>query len=239
MREILKLLNELLPEIVSEQVAEVKSEKEAFLLENHDIVQKYCLDIIPALIQVVNSGVNLSICYGCLSVIHKSIHFSSSDMLQDLLQAADISSFLAGVFMRKDHHVILSALRIVDATMHKLPNVYLSSFIKEGILFAIRALLSADDDLKLSPLFAGVQIETNLIQKQVHPDKCPCFEFDVGQSSKDKRTCKLQKERIQDLANHILTAYFKPESVDPMLGVTSVLQKLRALSDALIAQVNK
>lgn len=41
--------------------------------------------------QVVNSGANLYICYGCLSVINKLISLSTSDMLVELLRNANIS----------------------------------------------------------------------------------------------------------------------------------------------------
>lgn len=50
------------------------------------------LVIFPSpLIQVVNSGANLYVCYGCLSVINKLVYFSKSDMLLELLKNANIS----------------------------------------------------------------------------------------------------------------------------------------------------
>ncbi|KAL0347225.1 UNVERIFIED_CONTAM: E3 ubiquitin-protein ligase UPL4 [Sesamum calycinum] len=194
------------------QDGEQKSDKELFLLSHPDTLQKFGVDLLPILIQVVNSGVNLLICYGCLSVINKLVRFSSSGALHSLLQTANFSSFLAGVFTRKDRHVIILALRIVDTIMLKLPHVYLNSFVKEGVLFAIYALLSPDKDLKHSP--------DNLQDLQ-------------------NGTCKLQKDTVQNLAKHIWHTYFETESVNPEKGVTDILQKLRTLSSALTALVNK
>ncbi|GFP83745.1 E3 ubiquitin-protein ligase upl4 [Phtheirospermum japonicum] len=235
--EVLKLLNVLLPTITEEQDDQQKSDKEAFLLKHPDILQKFGVDLLPTLIQVVNSGVNLFICYGCLSVINKLVQCNTSDSLQSLLQTANFPSFLAGVFMRKDQHVILLALQIVDSIMFKLPHVYLNSFIKEGVLFAIYALLSSEKELKLSPVFDGMRLETDATPKPVSRDihRCPCFAFDVAQP--ENGTCKLQKATTQDLAKRIWTTYFETESANPEKGVTTILQKLRALSTALTALV--
>ncbi|KAG8376513.1 hypothetical protein BUALT_Bualt09G0071200 [Buddleja alternifolia] len=234
--EVLTLLNVLLPTISSEQDGQEKSDKEAFLLKHPDVTQKFGVDLLPILIQVVNSGVNLFICYGCVSVINKLVHFSTSDALHDFLQTANFSSFLAGVFTRKDHHVILLALQIVDTIMLKLPHVFLNSFIKEGVLFAIYALLSPDMDLKLSPVFDGMRLENDATLKSASPDvhRCHCYAFDT-----ENGACKLKKDTVQNLAKHIWNTYFETESVYTEKGVTDVLQKLRTLSSTLTALVNK
>ncbi|XP_057778989.1 E3 ubiquitin-protein ligase UPL4 [Salvia miltiorrhiza] len=231
--EVLKLLNELLPTITVEEGSPQKTDKEAFLVNHPDILHKFGVDLLPILIQVVNSGVNLFICYGCLSVINKLVHLSSSDALHSLLQTANFSSFLAGVFARKEHHVVLLALQIVDTIMVKLPHVYLNSFIKEGVLFAIYGLLSPDKDSNISSVSDGIA------SREVQ--RCPCFAFDTGQSSKspENRTCKLQSDTVQNLAKHIWATFFETESVNPEKGVTDILQKLRTLSTALTTLLGK
>ncbi|KAL8484061.1 hypothetical protein ACS0TY_026673 [Phlomoides rotata] len=239
--EVLKLLNELLPTITAD--GQHKSDKEAFLLNHSDILQKFGIDLLPILIQVVNSGVNLFICYGCLSVINKLVHFSTSDALHSLLQTANFSSFLAGVFARKEHHVVLLALQIVDTIMLKLPHVYLNSFTKEGVLFAIYAIISPEKDSSLCPVFDGIRLENDATLKSASRDvhRCPCFAFDTGQSSKsqDNGNCQLQNDTVQSLAKHIWTTYFETESPNPEKGVTDILQKLRTLSTALKEVVNQ
>ncbi|KAL0309765.1 UNVERIFIED_CONTAM: E3 ubiquitin-protein ligase UPL4 [Sesamum radiatum] len=209
--EVLKLLNELLPAITEEQDGEQKSDKELFLLSHPDILQKFGVDLLPILIQLDQHLLNVS--------------------------------FLAGVFTRKDRHVIILALRIVDTIMLKLPHVYLNSFVKEGVLFAIYALLSPDKDLKHSPVFDGIKMENDATLRSVTRDvhRCPCFTFDTGQSARSPEygTCKLQKDTVQNLAKHIWHTYFETESVNPEKGVTDILQKLRTLSSALTALVNK
>ncbi|GJZ51867.1 hypothetical protein Tco_0606382 [Tanacetum coccineum] len=48
-------------------------------------------DMLPVLIQVVDSGVDLSICYGCLFVIDKLLYYINSDKLLDLFKQTNIS----------------------------------------------------------------------------------------------------------------------------------------------------
>ncbi|CAA3018631.1 E3 ubiquitin- ligase UPL4 isoform X1, partial [Olea europaea subsp. europaea] len=93
MHGVLKLLNELLPTVTREQDIEVQllSDREAFLMERPDIVEKFGIDLLPVLIQVLHSGVDMYICYGCLSIISKLVSWSKSDVLLTLLQTANFS----------------------------------------------------------------------------------------------------------------------------------------------------
>ncbi|KAJ8532872.1 hypothetical protein K7X08_015761 [Anisodus acutangulus] len=227
--EVLKLLNELLPPISREQTIQLAADKEHFFNNHPVLLHKFGFDLLPVLIQVVNSGVNLHACYGCLSVINKLVYFSKSDML-GFLQNTNISSFLAGVFTRKDPHVLILVLQIVDKLLEKPSHVFLNSFVKEGVLFAVDALLSPEKcSQSLFSVSNGVQA------------KCLCFASDAIQSptGPEPRICKIEKETVQSLARHIRTNYFATDSMNPDLGITDVLQKLKTLSSALTDLVHK
>lgn len=112
----MKLLNELLPTSVGDQCAQQVLDKQSFLVDRPDLLQNFGMDILPMLIQVgflvftaqhlllffssiiyplpllqvVNSGANIFVCYGCLSVINKLVYLSKSDMLIELLKSANI-----------------------------------------------------------------------------------------------------------------------------------------------------
>ncbi|CAN4116979.1 unnamed protein product [Withania somnifera] len=241
--EVLKLLNELLPPFPREQNIQLYAEKEQFLTNHPDILQRFGFDLLPVLIQVVNSGVNLHAYYGCLSVINKLVYFSKSDML-GFLQNTNISSFLAGVFTHKDPHVLILSLQIVDKLLEKLSHVFLNSFVKEGVLFAVDALLSPEKcSLSLFSVSNGVQASDEPCQGSVlrAAVKCLCFASDAIQSptGPEARTCKIEKETIQSLAWHIRTSYFAADPMNPGLGVTDVLQKLKTLSSTLTDLVHK
>ncbi|XP_039066065.1 E3 ubiquitin-protein ligase UPL4-like isoform X1 [Hibiscus syriacus] len=234
--EVLKLLNELLPTSTGDQANQVVLDKESFLADHHDHLQRFGMDLFPMLVQVVNSGANIYVCYGCLSVIRKLVFLSKPDILAELLKTANIPSFLAGVFTRKDHHLLILALQITEIILQKLSNAFLNSFVKEGVLFAIDALLMPEKCSQLMlPVFSGIQPSFDSSQKSSARDfqRCLCYAFDTVPSS-SVPPCKIDKDAVCNLAKHIKTNYFAPELVESEKGMTDVLQNLRNLSAALI-----
>ncbi|KAJ6913753.1 E3 ubiquitin-protein ligase UPL4 isoform X1 [Populus alba x Populus x berolinensis] len=242
--EVLKLLNALLPIIARDQdVQQHVLDKETFLANHPKLLQKFGLDIIPSLIQVVNSGANLYVCYGCLCVINKLVYLSKSDMLLELLKNTNIPSFLAGVLTRKDHHVLMLALQIAETILQKLPDVFVNSFIKEGVFFAIDALLVSEKCSQLMfPVCNGIQLpfDASLKSSSKVVMRCLCYAFDTGQSlsTTETGTCKLEKDSVQNLAKHIRTSCFASELCNSEKGLTDILQKLRALSAELSDLMN-
>lgn len=233
--EVLKLLNELLP--TEDAKTEQLSEKVSFLARNPKQLQKFGLDILPLLVQVVSSGANLYVCCGCLTIIYKFVCLGESDMLVELLQNANISSFLAGVFTRKDHHVLMLALKITEIILQKLSSIFLKSFVKEGVYFAIDALITPEKYKQLIfPVFTGVHSSFGSFQKSSREyGRCLCYTFSSGcfSSAAETGSCKLDKDSVYSLANHIRNNYFAEELCDTGKGVTDVLQNLRTFSAAL------
>ncbi|XP_068492520.1 E3 ubiquitin-protein ligase UPL4 isoform X2 [Phaseolus vulgaris] len=238
--EALKLLNELLPDRTKDQNDQLVLDKDSFLDKHPDLLQRLGIDVFPMLIQVFNSGASLFVCHGCLSVMYKIVSSSKSDMLVELLKNANISSFLAGVFTRKDHHMLLLALQIAEIILHNFSDNFLKLFIKEGVFFAIDALLMPERSSKLMyPVFSGFQLSLDSSQKFSSREtlKCLCYAFSTGQSptSSEARNCKLDKDSVYNLAEHIKTKYLAPELFDSEKGLTDILQNLRALSNDLLS----
>ncbi|XVF76511.1 hypothetical protein PTKIN_Ptkin13bG0271900 [Pterospermum kingtungense] len=231
--EVLKLLNELLPASVGDEDNQVLLDKKSFLADHPDLLQKFGIDILPTLVQVVNSGANVFVCYGCLSVISKLVFLSKSDMLVELLKIANIPSFLAGVFTRKDQHLLMLALQIAEMILQKLSDVFFNSFIKEGVFFAIDALLMPEKCSQVMlPVLGGIQPSS---AREVQ--RCLCYAFDTVASS-SVPPCKLDKDSVCSLAKHIKTNYFGPELFDSEKGMTDILQNLRTFSAALTNLIN-
>ncbi|KAJ4704835.1 E3 ubiquitin-protein ligase UPL4 [Melia azedarach] len=244
--EVLKLLNELLPTSSTDQCIQLVSDKQSFLVDHPDLLQKFGMDILPMLIQVVNSGANIFVCYGCLSVINKLVYLSKPDMLVELLKSANIPSFLAGVFTRKDHHVLILALEIAEMILQKLSDTFLNSFVKEGVFFAIDALLTPEKCSQLFPVLSGIHLCSSSSHKASGKEvlKCLCYAFDAVQSSSasESRSCKHDKDSVHNLAKNIRTKYFSPGLFDSEKGLTDILQNLKsfsaALSDLMNMQIN-
>ncbi|XP_050227305.1 E3 ubiquitin-protein ligase UPL4 isoform X2 [Mercurialis annua] len=236
--EVLKLLNELLPPVPKDPNQQEVSDKESFLLNHPDLLLKFGCDILPMLVQVVNSGANLYVCYGCLSIIKKLVNFSKSDMLVELHKNANVPSFLAGVLTRKDHHVLILALQIAEILLQKLADMFLKSFIKEGVFFAIDSLLMPEKSSDLMfPLCNSIQLPSepsqNFASKAVL--RCLCYAVDTGQSllASETATCKLDKDSVKSIAEHIKSTYMAPDFCDSEHEVTDILRKLGELSASL------
>ncbi|OVA09927.1 HECT [Macleaya cordata] len=241
--EVLKLLNVLLPPLGGKSEDNlVLSEKEKILKEQPELLRRFGLDILPVLIQVVNGGANLHVCYGCVSVINKLVYVSRSDMLLDLLKNTNISSFLAGVFSRKDHHVLISALNIVETILQELPDFYLNPFMKEGVVYAIDAILTPERFSHfMFPSSCSSQLSSSSHKKLNAKDaaRCLCYNLNIGQPrSSEKGTCKLEKDSIHTLAKHIKATYFATELNNSEIGLTETLQKLRNFGAVLNDMVN-
>jgi len=142
---------------------------------------------------------------------------------------------LAGLLSRRDHHVLIPALNIVDITMKKLPSEFLSSFAKEGVSHAIREL-AKQEDCSQSQLTdeQSSYVEDTDDQTATDLSECLCYAFDLlpHPSSSKSKTCMLQRHTLPLLAQHILFNFFN-ESLISDTVLSENLRKLKACCKAL------
>ncbi|ONK77022.1 uncharacterized protein A4U43_C02F2300 [Asparagus officinalis] len=236
-QEVLKLLNQLIPSTSrdSEDIQLVLA-KEKVIADEPLFLHQFSANILPAAIQLVNSGVNLYVCYCCVSIINNIVYFSTSDMLLDLLKNTNISSFLAGLLARKHEHVLFLTLKIVETLMQKLSGVFSSPFIKEGVIYAIDALLIQNDcsqSLSQQSSCSGSRLVVR------DSSRCLCNAFNVCYSSSETKTCRLGKDAVRNLAGHIKATYFHNESANCGMGLTEILKKLKTYCAELDDNGNK
>ncbi|KAJ8467986.1 hypothetical protein OPV22_030538 [Ensete ventricosum] len=120
------------------------SAREKLLQEQPELLQQFGTDLLPVLTQVYASSVNGSVRHKSLAIIGKLMYFSSADMIQSLLSATNISSFLAGILAWKDPQVLIPALQIAEVLMEKLPGTFSKIFVREGVVHAVDALICPD-----------------------------------------------------------------------------------------------
>ncbi|KAK4749343.1 hypothetical protein SAY87_026792 [Trapa incisa] len=236
--EILKLLYELLPTPSNCEDAPECSQKQAFLADNPVFVQRLGMEILPLLIRMVNSGANLYVCFCCLSVINNFFAICTPDILDEVLMGTNFSSFLAGVFTRKEQHLLIMALKIAETSLQKLSDMFLNSFMKEGVFFAIDILLKPEESShKMFPTYGGSELLPNSSQRLRSKGVPGCFCYALKpvkpEQNSESIACKLEKNAVRKLAADLRAHFFSTE-ICGSEGATDVLQKLRRLSASVI-----
>uniref|UniRef100_A0A1D1YN22 HECT-type E3 ubiquitin transferase n=1 Tax=Anthurium amnicola TaxID=1678845 RepID=A0A1D1YN22_9ARAE len=239
--EVLKLLTQLLPSRANEDKnIQLVLSKEKILVQEPKFLHQLGKDILPALIQVVNSGASSSVCYGCISLIHNMVYLSSSEMLLDFLRDVSFSSFLAGLLTRKDIHVLNSSLKTAQILLERQIDVFMGPFIKEGVVYAIDKLQLPENRTQvmaqptLVPMTDSAQVAIQDISK------CFCHVFSPCHApSSQAETCGLGKETVLALAKQIRSTYFNTVLRESDLGFTDFLQKLKTLSGTLNENVER
>ncbi|XP_062225273.1 E3 ubiquitin-protein ligase UPL3-like isoform X2 [Phragmites australis] len=117
------------------------SGREKLLHDQPELLQQFGMDLLPTMTQVYGSSVNGPIRHKCLSIIGKLMYYSSAEMIQSLVGATNISSFLAGILAWKDPQVLIPALQIAEILMEKLPEIFLKMFVREGVVHAVESLI--------------------------------------------------------------------------------------------------
>lgn len=139
--------------------------------------------------------------------------------------------------------MLILALEIAEMILQKLSDTFLNSFVKEGVFFAIDALLTPEKCSQLLfPVFSGMQLGSSSSQKSSGREvlRCLCYAFDTGQSStaSESGTCWHDKDSVHNLAQKIRTTYFSPELFGSEEGLTDILQNLKTFSAALSDLMN-
>ncbi|KAL6517434.1 E3 ubiquitin-protein ligase upl3 [Orobanche minor] len=134
---------------------------EKLLNEEPALLQQFGMDLLPVLVQIYGSSVNSSVRHKCVSAIRKIMQFSTSEMIQSLLNVTNIASFLAGVLAWKDPQVLVAALQIAEILMEKLPDIFSRMFLREGVLHAVDAIILTGDSSTSQPSSNKEVIDSN------------------------------------------------------------------------------
>ncbi|BEJ17896.1 hypothetical protein CspHIS471_0701640 [Cutaneotrichosporon sp. HIS471] len=140
--------------------AEAQYEQRLTLLKSQpDLVSKFMRALIPVLVDVYAASVSLRVRTKALTGILKATAFAEPDDLQLTLTSVPMSSFLGAIISAKDNAAfVLGALQLVEVLVTKLPTVYLTSFLREGVVYEIESL--AKDETTSEKTAAAMANET-------------------------------------------------------------------------------
>jgi E3 ubiquitin-protein ligase TRIP12 len=109
--------------------------------ETPQVLFKLDLILIPLILDMYASTVNLRVRQLVTRTLVKLLHYSDSETLSKVLKNVTLSSFLSGILTRQEHPVLLiDALYQTELMIQKLPQVYHFLFEREGVLHEIESL---------------------------------------------------------------------------------------------------
>lgn len=119
--------------------------------ENPTILLKIDTVLIPLILDMYASTVNLRVRQLVTHTLVKLIHYSDAETLSKVLKNVTLSSFLSGILTRQEHPALLiDALYQTELMIKKLPQDYHFLFEREGVLHEIESLSKlpfiADED---------------------------------------------------------------------------------------------
>lgn len=109
--------------------------------ENPQVLFKLDHILIPLILDMYASTVNLRVRQLVTRTLVKLLHYSDPETLSKVLKNVTLSSFLSGILTRQEHPVLLiDALYQTELMIQKLPKVYHFLFEREGVLHEIDSL---------------------------------------------------------------------------------------------------
>jgi E3 ubiquitin-protein ligase TRIP12 len=97
--------------------------------------------LIPLVLDIYVSTVNLRVRQLITHGLVKIIHYSDIDTLSKVLESLSFSSFLSGILTRQEHpSLLIDALYQCELLSDKMPAIYHSLFEREGVLHEIELI---------------------------------------------------------------------------------------------------
>jgi E3 ubiquitin-protein ligase TRIP12 len=133
-----------------------------------DLVSRFTRAIVPVLVDVYAASVSQRVRLKVLMGLLKAVAFAEPEELQAVLhvgynqfwlngpltrQSVPMASFLAAIISSKDNPMfVLAALQLVECLVEKLPQVYHSSFRREGVVYEVELLAGQETQAAKTPV---------------------------------------------------------------------------------------
>ncbi|GAX77476.1 hypothetical protein CEUSTIGMA_g4920.t1 [Chlamydomonas eustigma] len=125
------------------QLTSQQQERSSFLQQQPQLMSQFSAMLMPLLLQVNSTTVIPTVRHACLEAVSQIICASSSSMLEEGLRNLPVSNFIGSLLSGRDMTATAYAILMAEVLMEKLPNVYRSFFLKEGVVHAMDQLTTA------------------------------------------------------------------------------------------------
>lgn len=122
-----------------------------------NLASSFTKSLFNVLYEVYSSSAGPSVRYKCLRALLRMVYFAPSDLLETVLKNEQVSSHLAGMMASQDLRIVVGALQLAEILMQKLPTIFRSHFIREGVMHQVQQLINIPTSpLPPSPVTAKI-----------------------------------------------------------------------------------
>ncbi|GMH39269.1 hypothetical protein BSKO_07167 [Bryopsis sp. KO-2023] len=143
LKDVLSLADSMLPKVEQPEQEPMllnHTMRIDFLAENPTMITKLGTDLLSLLLQVHSVTVSLPVRATILSIWSKVVHHIEAEAFREIIGGISVASFLSPLLTSPQDEIVLQAMVLVEALMTKLPDVFRTSLIKEGVVHAIDEL---------------------------------------------------------------------------------------------------
>lgn len=147
----------------------------ACLREERGLAAEFIKKLFSVLYEVYSSSAGPSVRFKCLRALLRMVYFANADLLRDVLTNQMLSSHIAGMMASNDLRIVVGAVQLSEILMQKLPEIFGSSFRRDGVMHQINLL--ADPKLPIC------EKPKNPLKDSTSPSAMAVYEFDSTTAS--------------------------------------------------------
>ena len=149
-----------------------------------------------------------------LLVWSKVVKIIDKDAFQPIAKRLRISSLLGPLLLSSQDEIVVQAMSLVEALMEKLPDVFTTAFVEEGVVHAIAHLASPETESELTG---------DYIRQGAHPQEQHGNEHEPSTVSDERRDAMA---RAQAFIQIHFAGFSAHQDTDGVLRVKSITEKL-------------
>lgn len=101
-----------------------------------------CQTMLVLLFEVYRGSASPNVRYKCLHCLLRIIYHSRSESIKNIATELPLSSTVAGMLSSQDSRLVIYGLQLSEILMKKLPAIFAVNFRKEGVMHAVKKIIT-------------------------------------------------------------------------------------------------
>ena len=176
--------------------------------------------MVPTLLRVYNSAVNVSVRVQCLTTLHKLLYWTQSAAFANIFSqsehSSEMSEFVASLLSQADLQIVIVALKMAVLALKKAPSIFRERFLRDGLVSSVQSLSCIKTPRKAKPQVA----------LSSSPSAMPMSPSSRGMSPARAaaHAARYQRMSVEATATSFLRLYQQAEASDPSSAAKSSIK---------------